>query len=186
MKKRIYRSRDDRIIAGICGGLAEYFNIDATLIRLAFIFIFIFQGIGLIAYLISWFIIPEKPEEKEQKEQYYLPTQDNNIKNGAEKEDDFYSNYYQSDELENDKYQADKQFNKDHQIEDHRSYDSKFENNNVSNERNKTLGLILIIIGAIFLVNIWIPEFYWQKYWPVFLIAAGLLILFRGVKNNDS
>jgi len=56
----------------------------------------------------------------------------------------------------------------------------------VSDDRNKTLGVILIILGSIFLINIWIPEFYWQKYWPVFLIAAGLLILFKGVKNNDS
>ncbi len=185
MKKRIYRSKDDRIIAGICGGLAEYFNIDATLIRLAFVFIFIFQGIGLIAYLISWFIIPEKPTEKTKEEYYYLPAEDS-TKNGEEREDGFYSDDSQNDEIKSGEYEAEDQINKNHQIEDYKSDDSKFGKNSVSDDRNKTLGVILIILGSIFLINIWIPEFYWQKYWPVFLIAAGLLILFKGVKNNDS
>lgn len=59
--KKLYRSRQDRMISGVCGGLGEYFNIDATLIRLAFVaFTFISWGIGgLVVYLIAAVIIPE-------------------------------------------------------------------------------------------------------------------------------
>ncbi|MGM0602647.1 MAG: PspC domain-containing protein [Bacillota bacterium] len=185
MKKRIYRSRDDRIIAGICGGLADYFNIDATLIRLAFVFIFIFQGIGLIAYLIAWFIIPEKPEEKIQQEHYYLPAE-KKFENNEKGADNFQSANYQSDDIQEGDRQTENDNDEYYQTENRQNDDSHIEKNNISGERNKTLGIILIILGSIFLIDIWIPEFYWQKYWPVFLIAAGLLILYKGVKNNDS
>jgi phage shock protein C len=60
--KKLYRSRKDRKIAGICGGLAEYFHIDATIIRLAAVFLCFITGIAplILVYLISWIIIPEK------------------------------------------------------------------------------------------------------------------------------
>ena len=59
--KKLYRSLADRKIAGICGGLGEYFSVDPTLIRLAFVFIALLTAIlpMLVAYLIGWIIIPE-------------------------------------------------------------------------------------------------------------------------------
>ncbi len=59
--KRLYRSRVDRRIAGVCGGLAEYLEIDPTVIRLIAVLILIFTGFVpmLIAYLIAWIVIPE-------------------------------------------------------------------------------------------------------------------------------
>jgi len=63
--KKIYRSQKDKKIAGILGGLGELFNIDPTLLRLAFVFIGLATGIIpiIIAYVIGWIIIPkgEKP-----------------------------------------------------------------------------------------------------------------------------
>ncbi len=58
--KRLTRSRDDRMLAGVCGGLGEYFNIDPTLVRLGFAFIF-FVGAGspFLLYLLIWLIVPE-------------------------------------------------------------------------------------------------------------------------------
>ncbi len=59
--KRLYRSRDDRMIAGVCGGIAEYFNIDPTLVRLLFVFGALGTVSGLFwAYLIMMFIVPEE------------------------------------------------------------------------------------------------------------------------------
>jgi phage shock protein C len=59
VERQLYRSRENRRIAGVCGGLAEYFNIDATVIRLAWlIFTFTF-GMGLLAYIIAIIVIPE-------------------------------------------------------------------------------------------------------------------------------
>ncbi|RME83235.1 MAG: PspC domain-containing protein [Caldilineae bacterium] len=67
--KRLYRSRKDRMIAGVCGGLGEYFNIDPTLIRLALLFLVIWGGGGVLVYLIAWIVIPEEPLEVETMEQ---------------------------------------------------------------------------------------------------------------------
>lgn len=59
--KRLYRSRDNRMIAGVCGGIGEYFNIDPTLIRLLLLFLTIWGGGGVVVYFIAWLIIPEAP-----------------------------------------------------------------------------------------------------------------------------
>ncbi len=58
--KRIYRSQEDRIIAGVCGGFAEYLGIDPTLVRLVWIFFTIFGGLGILAYIFSIILISEK------------------------------------------------------------------------------------------------------------------------------
>ncbi len=61
--KRLYRSRTDRKIAGICGGLAEYLNTDPTIVRLIAVILLIFTGLVpmLLAYFLAWIIIPEAP-----------------------------------------------------------------------------------------------------------------------------
>lgn len=58
--KILYRSETDKVIGGVCGGLAETFGIDSTLVRLVFLVAFIFGGTGLLLYLILWVIIPTK------------------------------------------------------------------------------------------------------------------------------
>jgi phage shock protein PspC (stress-responsive transcriptional regulator) len=60
-KKRLYRSCEDRLIAGVCGGLSEYFEIDASIIRLIFSLTFFAGGAGLLIYLVAWIIIPSNP-----------------------------------------------------------------------------------------------------------------------------
>ena len=67
VSKKLYRSRLDRKIAGVCGGLGEYFEIDPTLIRLAVVFFTLWWGGGLLAYLIAWFVIPEEPVVEDAK-----------------------------------------------------------------------------------------------------------------------
>jgi phage shock protein C len=57
--KRIYRSRKDKVIGGVCGGLGFYFNIDPVLIRVVWAVLFFAGGIGLLAYILAWIIIPE-------------------------------------------------------------------------------------------------------------------------------
>lgn len=57
--KKLYRSKTDRRIAGVCGGLAEYFNIDATLVRLLFVLGLLLVGGTFWAYIIMWIVIPE-------------------------------------------------------------------------------------------------------------------------------
>jgi phage shock protein C len=60
--KRLYRSRTDRKIAGICGGLGAYFNVDPVFFRLLWVLLAIAGGTGLLAYLICWLVIPLEPQ----------------------------------------------------------------------------------------------------------------------------
>lgn len=60
--KRLYRSRSQRMICGVCGGVAEYFDIDPTLIRLLLVFLGC-TGTGLFAYFVAAIIIPDEPVE---------------------------------------------------------------------------------------------------------------------------
>jgi phage shock protein PspC (stress-responsive transcriptional regulator) len=62
--KRLYRSGKDKILGGVCGGLADYFNVDPTIVRLLWVFFSLVYGAGILAYLIAWFIIPRNPKHK--------------------------------------------------------------------------------------------------------------------------
>jgi phage shock protein PspC (stress-responsive transcriptional regulator) len=59
--KKLFRSRQERMIGGVAGGLGEYLNIDPTLMRLAFVILTFFGGSGIPIYLIMWLVIPESP-----------------------------------------------------------------------------------------------------------------------------
>jgi phage shock protein C len=61
MRKRLYRSKRKRMIAGVCGGIGEYINVDPTFIRLLWILFTFAYGSGVLAYIIAWIIIPEHP-----------------------------------------------------------------------------------------------------------------------------
>lgn len=136
--KRLYRSRNERIIAGVCGGIAEYFKIDPLIIRLLFVFVFFLNGAGVIAYLIGWFIIPEKPYEEE------------NIKN--ESDEDYI-------------------------------YDPESSSLSMTNQR--TLGIILIIVGIFIIASRIFPLIIWRHIWAIILIVLGIAILVKGVSKGD-
>ena len=59
--KRLYRSRKSRILAGVCGGLGDYFNIDPVIVRLLFVLFTVLGGAGILVYIIAWIIVPEEP-----------------------------------------------------------------------------------------------------------------------------
>jgi len=60
-RKPLSLSRTNRKIAGVCGGFAEYLDLDPTLIRILWVMLVIFGGCGLLAYIIAWIIMPEEP-----------------------------------------------------------------------------------------------------------------------------
>ncbi len=62
--KRLYRSRKEKILGGVCGGIAEYFSVDPTIVRLLWVFFILAFGTGILAYLIAWFIVPRNPKHK--------------------------------------------------------------------------------------------------------------------------
>ena len=60
-EKKLYKSSTDKKLAGVCGGIAEYFNIDSTLVRLGWVLFSLLGGSGLLAYIISAIIMPDRP-----------------------------------------------------------------------------------------------------------------------------
>jgi phage shock protein C len=62
--KRLYRSGRDKILGGVCGGLAEYLNVDPVLIRLLWVIFSLVYGVGVLAYILAWIVIPRNPKHK--------------------------------------------------------------------------------------------------------------------------
>lgn len=59
--KKLYRSRDDRVISGVCGGLGEFFKVDPVLFRIIFLIIALPGGISILVYFICWILMPLEP-----------------------------------------------------------------------------------------------------------------------------
>ena len=156
MKKKLYRSKKDCVIGGVCGGIAEYFDVDTTLIRLLAILIFFFGGSGIVAYIIGWIIIPQNPNGN---------TEDNSENKGEIEE--------------KTKKGTEKTNNK---IEENLS--EKEPEGNSERNRNIILGIILVIAGLIFMGSTffpWITWAAWSTFWPVIIIVVGLVIMIRAI-----
>ena len=63
MRKRLYRSRENKVLAGVCGGIGEYFDVDPVLIRLLYLMVTVFTGLapGVLCYVIAIAVVPEAP-----------------------------------------------------------------------------------------------------------------------------
>lgn len=68
--RALTRSRDDRVIAGVCGGVARYLNIDASVVRIVTVAIMLFAGVGLLAYVVAAVVIPEEGTERSLWQQH--------------------------------------------------------------------------------------------------------------------
>ena len=163
MDKKLYRSRQDQIVGGVCGGIAEYFGIDATLVRLAFVLFALIEGAGVIAYIIAWIIVPERPREDDRRY----------------KEDVYDVDYKQEDE--EGEYKAEQNSSENEENSGKKRKQPKTEHN--KEQRKRILGLILVALGIFFILDKWIPGFYWRRFWPVILIILGVVLIYREVKK---
>ncbi|ADL68616.1 phage shock protein C, PspC [Thermoanaerobacterium thermosaccharolyticum DSM 571] len=136
MDKRLYRSRNQVIIGGVCGGIAEYFDIDVTIVRLIWALIALVGGTGVLLYIIAWIVVPENPHQ--------LKNSDFNSSDVNEVKD-----------TENAKVVTG------------------------GKRSGEIFGWILIAIGVYLLARTFIPWFYLKLFWPVILIAFGLLFVFK-------
>lgn len=60
MERRLFRSDGDRVLAGVCGGIAAYVDLDPVIVRLAWVLFTLFVGSGAVAYLVAWFLMPDE------------------------------------------------------------------------------------------------------------------------------
>lgn len=159
MYKKLYRSNTDKMIGGVSGGIAEYFEIDPTIVRILFVLAVFFGGGGLIAYIILWIIVPEKP--------YVFP-------GSQQTQTDYQSNFTQP------KQESEANENKSELKEEPFNY-AAFQQKQKSNI-SSVAGIVLIVIGALFLLNNFIPRFNFGDFWPFILIAVGIGLLLNAKK----
>ena len=78
MSKKLYKSTTDRKLCGVCAGVANYLNIDPTVVRLLWALITFLGGAGMIAYIVCALVIPDEPYNNNYQDPYYAPTDDSN------------------------------------------------------------------------------------------------------------
>lgn len=152
MGSKMKRSKHDKVIAGVCGGIADYLNIDPTIIRLGFVFATFFGGIGPIAYIVGIFVMPENESYKPKN--FFDGGNDMNVDDNME--------YYDSD--------------KDFTEVMGDSVDSGDPN---SKKSSTFVGISLMLLGVMFLFKQFIPKINFVELVPVLLVVIGLLIVFR-------
>ena len=145
------------MIAGVCGGIAEYFDIDSTLVRLLTVLVVLVGGAGVIAYIIAWIVIPKNPNQISDKAFKEREKVKEKIKKGAKDVIEEVKEHFESEEPS------------------HKS------------EKNRRIlgGIIVIAIGLIFLLNSLFPWVGWGRLWPVILIAVGIIIMIQAFKKKD-
>ncbi|MCB8816448.1 PspC domain-containing protein [Desulfosporosinus shakirovi] len=154
MPERVYRSVRDKMIGGVCGGLADYFRVDVTLVRLIALIALFAGGVGFLAYLVAWVIIPVNPTEHGG----YLRNYKHDAGDGVK-------------ELVDDLDEATKEFGRPENHQNQQSHEN----------RTKIAGGVLVVLGLVFLLERWFPFWFdMSKMWPVFLIFIGLAIIVRG------
>lgn len=79
-QKRLYRSNHDRMFAGVCGGIAEYLEVDPTLVRLVFVALSLMGGPGLIIYIVMMLIVPEAPRQSWAEKAKNVPPEDSIVR----------------------------------------------------------------------------------------------------------
>jgi phage shock protein C len=163
MEKRLYRNESDKMIAGVCSGLAEYFDMEVTWMRIIFVFAFIFGFSGFIIYIILWIVIPPRP---------YTPNYQAFSTDYRVYEDRTYTPPAAPG------YQAPTPMP---------PYMAKSKPG--SGNGRLLAGLILIGLGGFFLLDEFDIIPYWVDFgrlWPLAIIFLGLLLITRGGRKSSA
>ncbi len=153
--KKLYRSRQNRFLAGVCGGIGEYFDLDPVWVRIGFVLLALGHGFGVLLYLILIFVVPKEPGRNSEEAKINFAKSAQEMKEMAQ---DF--------------------------SEHAKSAVEEFKHSKgwLAEKRN-LIGLILIIIGFIALVNILFPmQMYWFRWnylWPLAIIIIGVYLIIK-------
>ena len=154
MERRLYRSRSDRMIWGVCGGLAKYFDIDPTIVRIITVLSIFVTGLGILAYIILAIALPlENSKATEPKD---------TIKENIE-------------EMKETASELGREIRSTLAGEEGESEEVA----KIRHRRRNLFGIILIVLGGVFLLGsfnlFW--WFNWANLWPLILVAIGVLII---------
>ena len=154
MEKRLYRSRSDRMLWGVCGGLAKYFDVDPTIVRVIAVLTIFLGSFGIWAYIILAIVVPlEGSKATEPKD---------TIKENVEEMKETASKLGREIQstLKGEKGELEEVAKMQHR-------------------RRNILGIILVVLGILFILGnfnlFW--WFNWGNLWPIILVAIGVLII---------
>ena len=153
MAKKLYRSTMDKMIGGVAGGLAEYFDIDSTLVRVLFIVVVFLGGGGIIAYIILWIVVPQKPYELPKNPFSQSPSEGSGGSN------------FSSDQNKSDSFSV--------------SNGGVASSVSQTNSKQIWVAIVLMVIGGLLLLDNIFPRFDFEHYWPVILIGIGIGLLLK-------
>ena len=164
--KKLYRSHRDKVIGGVAGGLADYFEIDVVIVRLLFVLLVLAGGGGVIGYIILWIVVPMEPfytpytEAKPGPQPGPQPGPGNDPKTepGTEQPSGAPESEAPKDASE--------------------PYNSRKNNTSI------VAGIILIVLGMVFLANHLLPWFRLYNFWPALLIIGGIFIIEPNLLNS--
>lgn len=163
MNKRFYKSRTDKKLAGVCAGVAEYFEVDPTLVRLLWVVFTFAGGAGIIAYIIAAIVMPDaplvskstRPKTRVNQTVYQAEPVDGEVVDDASEADI-----------------AEKEFQMIEEEITHTEERREEKNNTV-------LGVVLILIGLMFFSRNWFKWFWidFSYLWPILLIFLGVIMI---------
>lgn len=179
--KKLYRSKTDRIIAGVAGGLAEYFNVDSVLIRIIFVALTLVHGLGILIYIVFLFIVPnEQGSDVVAK----IASLSSGLKKSEEKLAGKIKEWTKSSEA---KKTADDVPNKDVSEKSKKLADKRAKDSGEGwfKDKKRVVGLAIVIVGVVSLLNSLfdVSWFRWNIFWPTALIIVGFYLTLR--KTNS-
>ena len=154
MEKRLYRSRSDRMIWGVCGGLAKYFDMDPTIVRVITALSIFLGGVGIWAYIILAIVVPLEDSK------------------AAEPKDTIKENVEEMKETA-------RELGREIQSTLAKGEGESEATAKIRHSRRNTLGIIFVVLGGLFLLgsfNIF-RWFNWGNLWPLVLVAIGVLVI---------
>ncbi len=162
MNKKLYRSNKDKMLGGVAGGLADYFAIDPTLVRIIFVVSLFAGGAGVLAYIILWIVVPEEP--------YAFAASNAGTGSAGGTETSAGTNETTgTGSAEEGKSQPDYQ----------QYYQAMAEQ---KHKRSSIFGVVLVVVGLLFLLDNFIPRIHFGDFWPLLLIAVGVGLLLNARK----
>jgi len=160
MEKRLYRSQSDRMIWGVCGGLAKYFDMDPTIVRIIAVLTVFISGAGIIAYIILAIVIPLENSKSAEPRDTIKENVEEIKETTSELGREIRSTLTGKTDAE--------------------------EETEIRHRRRNIFGIIIVVIGVLLLLGS-LDVFWWMRWtylWPLIIIAIGLIIVFSNRRKR--
>ncbi len=160
MEKRLYRSQSDRVIWGVCGGLAKYFDMDPTIVRIIAVLTVFISGAGIIAYIILAIVIPLENSKSAEPRDTIKENVEEIKETTSELGREIRSTLTGKTDAE--------------------------EETEIRHRRRNIFGIIIVVIGVLLLLGS-LDVFWWMRWtylWPLIIIAIGLIIVFSNRRKR--